>query len=128
MVHKMLSRPPMRFLTDATIGFGIFSAMAVAGMGPSAFSGMFAMGAQAAGLEAGPAAYLASPLASAAGGLDGSHGVLWALALVFSLMFALNVAFLRHLRQSAVAARVTGGKVNMASLSDHHSDHDSESL
>ncbi len=120
MVHKMLARPPMRFLTDATIGFGIFTALAIAGMGTSAFSTLFGMGAQAAGLEAG----LASPLATA-GALDGSHDVLWALALVFSLMFALNVAFLRHLRDSAAAARVAGGKIDGRSLSDHHrSDHD----
>ena len=110
MVHNMLARLPMRFMTDAALGLAVFAAATAVTMGPSALGGWFSMGARAAGLAS------AHPVASLAVAANdsGSPTVLAVLAAVFSMLFALNFAFLRHLRQTVTVARKTHG----ASLSD----------
>ena len=99
----MLARMPIRFMRDAAVGYAVFLAATVVVMGPSEFGGWFDIGAQAAGLT-----FMTTSSAGA------TPALLSMLAGVFCMLFALNIAFLRHLRQVAEAA----GKCPHAPLSD----------
>ena len=103
MVGKMMALPPVRFVADALIGFGVFAGLTVGLLGPSAAAGLVAGSDLVAGV---PGVVLASQTIAAAGtGLNDSRAILIVLAVVFSALFALNVAFIRHLRQVHSAVR-----------------------
>ena len=74
-------------------------------LGPSAAAGLV-VGSDAASVT--PGIMLASHTIAAAGtGLNDSRAILIVLAVVFSALFALNVAFIRHLRQAHSAVRIS---------------------
>ena len=108
MVRKMMALPPVRFVADALIGFGMFAGLTVGLLGPSAAAGLV-VGSDAASVT--PGIMLAShTIATAGTGLNDSRAILIVLAVVFSALFALNVAFIRHLRQAHTVVRIPNGR------------------
>lgn len=104
MVRKLLARPQVRFAADAVVGLAVFSGLTVALLGPSAAAGLVASGVHSSvGVSIMP--MLTSQAAGAMARANDAHLILLVLAVVFSTMFALNLAFVRHLTNSYVAAR-----------------------
>ena len=87
MLRRM---PATRFFADAVIGGLVFTGLTVALLGPSAAGQLLANGGATL------------PLAAVAG-TNESQVILAVVAVVFSALFALNLAFLRHV--SSVEAR-----------------------
>lgn len=86
----MLKMPAVRFAADAVVGGVVFFGMTVALLGPSAAAQLLTKGAAA------------SPMYAMTGTND-PQTILFVIAVVFSALFALNLAFLRHV--SKVGAR-----------------------
>ena len=95
MVRNMMALPPVCFVVDAITGLSMLASAMIALLGPSA----------AAGLVTGVNELSASSpgmltVANNVGhGLNEPRSILIVLAVVFSALFALNVAFIRHLRK-----------------------------
>jgi hypothetical protein len=106
MVFPMPFKPTARFIADAAVGFALFTGLAVLIGGPSAAGAVFVGGAQAAGLalhaQSGPSGAMVSGPAAQLPELT------FALAVIFSVLFSLNFAFVRHLKRAHVAAKRTG--------------------
>ena len=118
MVGKMMALPPVRFVADALIGFGMFTGLTVGLLGPSAAAGLVAGSDPVGGV---PGVMLASHTIAAAGaGLNDSRAILIVLAVVFSALFALNVGFIRHLRQAHSAVRGSSKSNHGSSQSPEH--------
>jgi hypothetical protein len=111
MVYSLLAKPPIRFVTDALIGLGVFATSTVLILWPASAAHL----AQLDGLltpSVHPIAIL-TPL-SGPFSIMGTHPIglrFWAgptdpqaiitvLAFAFSLLFALNLAFVRHIRRT----------------------------
>ena len=80
-----------RFVTDACAGLGVFGLLTTVVAGTSTFAATFAL----AGTETSNIA-----MANASGG----EGSILVLAIVFSVLFAFNAAFFRHLGRAYIGA------------------------
>ena len=96
-MRTTLTKPPIRFAADALLGLAVFMGLTVATLGPSAASGLLGMEANSLPLVAH--SFISSPV------INGPHAVFMGLAAVFSALFALNFAFIRHLRTAHTAIR-----------------------
>jgi hypothetical protein len=96
MVRKMMEIPGIRFSLDAVVGAAVFLGLMVATLGPSAAAQILA------GAEV-PAAAL--PFATVSG-LGDVQGMLAVLTVVFSALFALNLAFVRHIQRTNAPVKV----------------------
>jgi hypothetical protein len=101
-VREMLIRPFGRIIRDAALGAAIFATLVTAAGNASTATGGFFSGAQAAAL----AQRSSASVSSQALGADGRLEILVMLAISFMMLFALNIAFVRHLRQAHIAPNV----------------------
>jgi hypothetical protein len=100
MVRNMMARPTVRFVTDALAGLGMFFGVMTALMGPSAAAGLVAGVGEISGQARGVLMVSNHFTSHAATSLNDPRAILIVLAVVFSALFALNVAFIRHLRKA----------------------------
>jgi hypothetical protein len=121
MVQDLLAKPPIRFITDALIGLVVFTSATIAVLGPSAAAqliqvdGVFATTAHASTIStllttAVPAVAMSTPPLALRHWTSATdpQTIMILLALVFSTLFAVNLAFVRHLRQAhAIKPRAT---------------------
>ena len=106
MVRNMMALPPVRFTADVLCGFAVFSGITVVTLGPSTAAGLVTQVTEASALSSG--IFLASQVAvNSVGGINNPGTILVVLAVVFSALFALNVAFIRHLRKAYLTVRVS---------------------
>ncbi|MBX9925561.1 MAG: hypothetical protein K2Y05_04325 [Hyphomicrobiaceae bacterium] len=82
----------LRFAVDATVGAAVFVGLTVALLGPSAAAQLVTVGTVPA---AGPFSALSAD----------PQALMMVLAVVFSALFALNLAFMRHIRNATVQVR-----------------------
>jgi hypothetical protein len=94
----MTANTIFRFAADAVLGLAVFMAITVAALGPSAAAGLLALSGE------GPAAPIMTAALARSPGANDPQVILFVLAAVFSALFALNFAFVRHLTR-AVRAR-----------------------
>lgn len=99
-MHATFSKTPVRFAADAILGLGVFGGLTAATLGPSAAAGLLGLEAGTSVLSGAPR--LAQSLTSSHFLPTPSYGFL-GLALVFSTLFALNFAFVRHVRRACIA-------------------------
>jgi hypothetical protein len=105
MVRNMLALPPVRFFVDAIAGLGMFSGVTIALLGPSAAAGLVT-GISEVPTHAPGVLFMANHFTShAANGLNDPRAIIIVLAAVFSALFALNLAFIRHLRKAYRTSR-----------------------
>ncbi len=102
--QDMLAKPAIRFVCDAAICVAVFMALvAIVGAathaGAAYSGGVFSIGAQAAGLGQ---PLSGSGFAARITGVEGRLDVLATLAISFATLFALNLAFARHLRRAHI--------------------------
>ena len=102
MVQRMMTLPPIRFAADAVLGLAVFSGLTVGLLGPSAAAGLVATGISANMLTAMPPGF---------DGISDHRMIFMALAAAFSALFALNLAFIRHLRQAYVPSPGTKARM-----------------
>lgn len=99
------SRPRLRFAFDALLGLAVFFALTAATLGPSAAASLLGIENEAAAMIGGSsqAPLFVSNYANIweQGGMNVKFLM---LAAVFSALFALNNAFVRHLRKAHVRA------------------------
>ncbi len=97
-MRTTFTRTRIRFLADAALGLGIFCALTALTLGPSAATGLLGIegvlkeGASTLAQTGGYSHLVSTP----------SNGFV-ALAIMFSTLFALNFAFLRHLHRASQA-------------------------
>jgi hypothetical protein len=103
MVRNLMAKPHVRFAADALAGFALFSGLTVALLGPTQAADLVAIGQTVSGVSTMP--LLTTQAAGAAAFASQAQLILLVLALVFSTLFALNLAFVRHLAKSYVAVR-----------------------
>lgn len=96
LARKAFERPAVRFAVDALGGLVLFSAGTIAMLGPSAAAALPVV------------ATVSGAQAAASGGLlsSSAQGDILVLAAAFSTLFALNLAFVRHLSTAYAAARI----------------------
>ena len=87
-----LKKPAVRFVVDVFVGAGVFFGLTVALLGPSNAAQLLKQGA------------VPAPLAALAGGND-PVALLAVFAVAFSALFALNLAFVRHVKAAEARAR-----------------------
>jgi hypothetical protein len=105
-VRDMLMKAFGQFTRDAALGAAIFALLVMVAGGTSSATGGFFSGAEAAALtQRTGASFTAQTLAA-----DGRLEILVILAISFMTLFALNIAFVRHLRRAHVVRdRSTNG-------------------
>jgi hypothetical protein len=113
MIFDRFPKPPVRFVADAVLGLTVFSIATVAVLGPSAaaqivqIDGIFNATAGGATLAAmngfSQLSFMGVPLAGRDwSGTNDPQTIVMILAGAFSMLFALNLAFVRHVRQAHV--------------------------
>lgn len=113
MIFDRFPKPPVRFVADAVLGLTVFSIATVAVLGPSAaaqivqIDGIFnatAGGAKLAAMNGfSQLSFMGVPLAGRDwSGTNDPQTIVMILAGAFSMLFALNLAFVRHVRQAHV--------------------------
>jgi len=106
------ARPRVRFAIDAVIGLAVFFALTAATLGPSAAASLLGIDAAQSALTDGS---ITQPLFVAhqtmAWDLNGTNVKFLMLAAVFSALFALNNAFVRHLRKAYIRSHKTGARL-----------------
>lgn len=93
MTKTPIAKHLRRFATDALVGAGLFLVTATMPMGNASFAA---------------SALLDEVSAAASKVADASSPGFWVLAGACSLLFALNLAFFRHIRRSSAAVRLRG--------------------
>jgi hypothetical protein len=117
MAFDRLPKPPVRFATDLLVGLTVFSVATIAVLGPTAaaqmvqFDGLFAAVPDAQTLAAvngfSQSSLMGVPLAVRNwSGTNDPQTLVMVLAGAFSMLFALNLAFVRHVRQAHAVERV----------------------
>lgn len=105
------ARPRLRFAIDAAFGLAVFLALTAAMLGPSAAASLLGLdpvpGTLANGSNTVP---LFVSNYSNAWEQDGMNMKFLMLAAVFSALFALNNAFVRHLRKAYIRSYKAGSR------------------
>ena len=104
-MRATLTKTPVRFAADAILGLGVFAALTAATLGPSTAAGLLGLEAASTTVLSG-SPILAQSLASSQFLTTPSYGFI-GLATVFSTLFALNFAFVRHVRRAVAPIPVT---------------------
>jgi hypothetical protein len=103
----------IRFVIDAFVGLVVFFILSAATLGPSAASSLLgienAVSAVANGSTALP---LFVPQIVSAWDMSGTNAKFLMLAAVFSALFALNKAFVRHLRKAYIRSHKVLSKLD----------------
>lgn len=113
MIFDRFPKLPVRFVADAALGLTVFSVATVAVLGPSAaaqivqIDGIFAAAPGGAALAVANGfsqlSFMGVPLAGRGwSGTNDPQAMILILASAFSMLFALNLAFVRHVRQAHV--------------------------
>jgi hypothetical protein len=103
----MISGHPLaKFVADALIGAFLFVGLTIALLGPSTAAGL---------LSSGPDRSDATRNLSAATGFNDPLTMLMVMAVAFSALFALNLAFVRHIGRTEARARARAGKATRVS-------------
>ena len=102
-MRATFAKTPVRFATDAVLGLGVFTGLTTAMLGQSAAAGLLGIKAGASAFSGAPV--LAQSLASSHFLASPSYGFI-ALAMVFSTLFAFNIAFVRHVRRASDSVQV----------------------
>jgi len=109
---KRSARPRVRFVIDAVIGLVVFSALTVATLGPSAAASLLGIEAAQSALTGGSVTPPLFATYQASGwDLSGTNVKFLMLAAVFSALFALNNAFVRHLRKAYIRSHKSGARL-----------------
>lgn len=118
MISDRLPKPSLRFVSDMLVGFGVFCLATIAVLGPSAaaqivqiqivqIDGIFSQTPHSLSMAAAngfsQSTGMGVPLAVRDwSGTNNPQTIAMILAGAFSMLFALNLAFVRHLRQAHV--------------------------
>ena len=103
----------IRFAIDAIVGLVVFYALSAATLGPSAASSLLGIENTASPLAKGSSGLpLFVPQLANAWELSGTNAKFLMLAAVFSALFALNKAFLRHLRKAYIRSHKVESKLD----------------
>jgi hypothetical protein len=120
MAFNRLPKPPVRFVTDAIVGLTVFGVATIAVLGPTAaaqiaqIDGLFMAVPDSMTMAAAngfsQSSFMGMPLAVRNwSGTNDPQTILMILAGAFSLLFALNLAFVRHVRQAHAIEKVRAG-------------------
>jgi hypothetical protein len=118
MAFDRFPKPPVRFVADALVGLTVFSVATIAVLGPLAAAQMVQIDgiftAAPVSLTMGAAngfsqsSFMGVPLAVRNwSGTNDPQTIVMILAGAFSLLFALNLAFVRHVRQAHAVETVS---------------------
>lgn len=108
MVQQTLAKTPFRFVADACLGLGVYFGLSAATLGPSAAAGLLGIAASPTPSEPMIGVPLLAHAIPAAGVFSEPNLGFVMMAGVFSALFALNFAFIRHLRKAHIAAHKIG--------------------
>jgi hypothetical protein len=107
------ARPRLRFAVDAVMGLAVFFALSAATLGPSAAASLLGIDPPAAVLTGGTTTVpLFVTNYANAFEQSGMNVKFLMLAAVFSALFALNNAFVRHLRKAHIRSHRRAKKVD----------------
>lgn len=115
--HPAKRRVRLRFALDAAIGLVVFMGLCFVTLGPSAAASLLGIDEPVDPPIFGTLPFLSS--AQTAWDASGINARFIVLAAVFSALFALNNAFVRHLRKSYVHSRRIAQKQDELKVHDH---------
>lgn len=103
----------IRFAIDAIVGLFVFYAISALTLGPSAASSLLGFESAMPSLTKGSTALpLFVPQMAASWEMSGTNTKFLMLAAVFSALFALNKAFVRHLRKAYIRSHKVVSKLD----------------
>jgi Gpi18-like mannosyltransferase len=103
----------IRFVIDAIVGLVVFLVLSAATLGPSAASSLLGIENTVSTVTKGSTALpLFVPQVVTAWDISGTNVKFLMLAAVFSTLFALNKAFVRHLRKAYIASHKVLSKLD----------------
>ncbi len=103
----------LRFAIDAIIGLVVFYALSAATLGPSTAASLLGLENTASAAAKGSTTLpLFVPQLVTAWDLSGTNAKFLMLAAVFSALFALNKAFVRHLRKAHIRSHKVLSKLD----------------
>jgi hypothetical protein len=120
MAFHRLPKPPVRFATDALVGLTVFGVATIAVLGPTAAAQMVQIDGLFAAVPDNQTLAVANGFAQSSlmgmpqavrnwSGTNDPQTLVMILAGAFSMLFALNLAFVRHVRQAHGVQKVRAG-------------------